>query len=235
MGNAEYMGPGGKRQRGRRGPLNHAQRISTAHMRNVKACASCRVRKAKCDVGIPCKQCITYYKANLIHHPCRGQLLEDVADKVLKGNIFPRKRALGKDFGVNFRTLDHFTVYLSIGFGMPFAWSAQVASPSTVETFARELRHEHVVYKWTGHHQMPSQRTVEKHWVFPALLTNPNPAGLKNAIDEHLTQLVDNPDNFAKFPVFKSPLVVLKDIYKFYIKLVESYEDVGTFRSAIMS
>jgi hypothetical protein len=39
--------PGGKRPRGRRGPLNQAQRMSTAHMRNVKACPSCRSRKAK--------------------------------------------------------------------------------------------------------------------------------------------------------------------------------------------
>ena len=33
-----------------------------------------------------------------------------------------------------------------------------------------------------------------------------------------MTQLVDNPDNFAKFPVFKSPLVVLKDIYNLRVK-----------------
>lgn len=43
---------GGKRPRGRRGPLNHAQRLSTAHMRNVKACASCRARKAKVRYAI---------------------------------------------------------------------------------------------------------------------------------------------------------------------------------------
>jgi hypothetical protein len=43
--------PGGRRPRGRRGPLNEAQRRSTATMRYVKACDSCRARKAK--VGSP--------------------------------------------------------------------------------------------------------------------------------------------------------------------------------------
>ena len=180
------------------------------------------------DVGIPCRQCINYYKANLIHHPCRGQSLSDIADKVLRGHIFPRKRLLGTDFSVNFRTLEHFTVYLSFGFGEPFVWSAQVASPYNNEIFARELRHEHVVYKWSGRHHTPSERATEKHWVFPALLTSPG--GLKAAVDEHLGRMVDNPDYFARFPVFNSPLVVLKDIYKFYRKLGESFEEVGAIK-----
>jgi hypothetical protein len=130
---------------------------------------------------------------------------------------------LGIDFGVNFRTLDQFTVYLSFGFGEPFIWTAQVVSPPTSDKFLIELRHKHVVYKWPNRHVNASERTIEKHWVFPALLTNT--ASLKNAVNEHLGKLIDNPNNFAQFPNFNSPLVILKDIYRFYRKLDASIEE----------
>ncbi|KIW03281.1 uncharacterized protein PV09_05496 [Verruconis gallopava] len=219
------MTSGGKRPRGRTGPLNEAQRRSTAYMRNVKACQSCRSRKAKCDPGIPCRQCINYYKQNLIHHPCRGQQLEDIADKFLQGHIFPRKRALGTDFGVNFRTFpdSDFTIYLTLGFGEPFPWPAQVVSSLNCSKFSCELIHEHVHYKWPEHHMNHAERTEKKEWVFPALLTNTSE--LKSAVDEHLTRLIDSPANFTHFPVYKSPLVVLKHIYEFYLKLSESNEN----------
>jgi hypothetical protein len=65
---------------------------------------------------------------------------------------------------------------------------------------------------------------VQKEWVFPALLTNTT--DLKAAVDEHLTKLVDNPANFSRFPLYQSPLVVLKHIYEFYLKLGEVDEEV---------
>jgi hypothetical protein len=212
--------PGGRRPRGRTGALNEAQRISTANMRKVKACQSCRMRKAKCDPGIPCRQCINYYKHSLIHHPCRGQSLEDIADKLLKGHIFPRKRNLGLDFGVTSRPWANsdFTVYLSLGFGQPLEWSAQVVGPVECVKYPKELRHDHIVYQWPS-----TERTVKKQWSFPALLTNTTE--LKDAVDKHLTKLIDNPENFKRFPRFGSPLVVLKHIYLFYLKLCSNREE----------
>lgn len=50
---APETGPGRRRPRGRTGPLNEAQRRSTARMREMGACQSCRDRKAKVGVASP--------------------------------------------------------------------------------------------------------------------------------------------------------------------------------------
>jgi hypothetical protein len=147
---------------------------------------------------------------------------------LLRGHIFPRKRTLGTDFGAKCRIWENsdFTIYLSIGFGEALEWPAQVVIPHNFIKFSTQLLHEHVVYKWHGYDGLPTERIVKKEWVFPALLTHTKE--LKAAVDKHLTRLIDNRLNFARFPVYESPLVVLKHIYEFYLKLGETEEEVSS-------
>jgi hypothetical protein len=66
---------------------------------------------------------------------------------------------------------------------------------------------------------------VKKQWVFPALLMDTT--NLKAAVDRHLTRLIDDKENFAHFPLFNSPLAILKEIYTFYRTLDESTTEVS--------
>jgi hypothetical protein len=66
---------------------------------------------------------------------------------------------------------------------------------------------------------------VKKEWVFPALLMDTT--DLKAAVDQHLTRLIDEKENFARFPLFNSPLAILKDIYLFYRTLDDSTTEVS--------
>jgi hypothetical protein len=56
-------------------------------------------------------------------------------------------------------------------------------------------------------------------------------ADLKRAVDRHLTSLVDNAKNFKFFPLYKSPLEVLKHVYEYYSQLGEDGEDVSGISS----
>lgn len=147
----------------------------------------------------------------------------------MKGHTFPRKRNLGTDFGVNFRVLANkeFTIFLTIGFGEPLEWPAQVVLPynHNHNKFSIELRHQHVVYNWPNPLDLSYQRTVQQQWTFPALLKDTRE--LKGALDRHLTKLVDDPANFVGFPRFMSQLVVLDDIHAFYMTI----EDVSNTRT----
>lgn len=50
--------------------LTAEQRAAAAHMRRIGSCASCTIRKVKCDPGTPCKPCLIYYRDDMINHPC---------------------------------------------------------------------------------------------------------------------------------------------------------------------
>jgi hypothetical protein len=167
---------------------------------------------------MPCRSCINYYKCGLVHNPCRGRSLDILADEILLcGNIFPKDRGL---FYLNLHKVDStFTVYLEVGFGRAFAWPAQLLTTQHGDIFPTELRHSHIVYPWivnpvTRQNESP-ERVQQDHWVFPAVLADTS-SNLVAAVDKHIESLLDDPTNFQMFPLFRSPLKVLKTIYPYY-------------------
>lgn len=74
----------GKRP-GRRGPLEVDSRKHAAVMRGAGNCLNCRSRKCKCDVGVPCRPCVTFYKVGLLDKPCRGFNLTFLSNPLIIG------------------------------------------------------------------------------------------------------------------------------------------------------
>jgi len=60
-----------------------------------------------------------------------------------------------------------------------------------------------------------AQRVQQGHWVFPAMLVDTSP-NLVAAMDKHIGVLLDDPASFQSFPLYRSPLQVLKTIYLYY-------------------
>jgi hypothetical protein len=58
--------------------------------------------------------------------------------------------------------------------------------------------------------------------VLPAILTAEAIANLTSTLDEHLSHLVTNPIHFRSFPLFCSPLQILRDVYLFFCSLPTS-------------
>ncbi|KAF2084138.1 hypothetical protein K490DRAFT_69062 [Saccharata proteae CBS 121410] len=69
----------GRKARGRKKPLTPEQKSKAAMMRIVKACENCRRRKERCDPGTPCKSCVDHFRTDLVRHPCRGKVSEDLS------------------------------------------------------------------------------------------------------------------------------------------------------------
>ncbi|OCL11571.1 hypothetical protein AOQ84DRAFT_185372 [Glonium stellatum] len=207
---------GGRRQRGRTRGLTPDQRKNAALMRVVKACSNCRKRKERCDPGIPCKSCIEHFKGDLVNHPCREKLLADLSTVFLSERLgwHPSARSLDSFLGVGSYTVSstEYTIQLSLGFG-PYLYR-RVRQVWTTDV--EQLYHRHIVYNWP-----PSARSTTSggtpchHAVFPAVLAST--ADLKESLDAHLTDLVDS--HFRHFPLFCSPLRILRDIYVLYKKL----------------
>lgn len=155
----------------------------------------------------------------MVQHPCRGVHLDHVADKILLcGNIFPKDHGL---FGTHLhRDGSTITIYLEVGFGEAFAWPAELLVPQDGKNYPTELRHSHVVYLWRGSITTGQNEKVERmrqdHWVFPAMLLDTT--NLAVAVDKHIECLLDDPVSFQSFPLYRSPLQVLKTIYLYYKK-----------------
>jgi hypothetical protein len=111
------------------------------------------------------------------------------------------------------------TVELTLGFGAPLLRKVQIACPQGHRhRFApSDLNHDHVVYTWPKVPGQTSERRVENHRVFPAVLSTTT--DLKFAVDKHLSKLLDEPRNFAQFPLYDSPLKVLRTIHNYYYGL----------------
>ncbi|RDI80042.1 hypothetical protein Vi05172_g10013 [Venturia inaequalis] len=227
-------GFGKKSSRGRKGPLRLNDRFTTSEMRKVGACQACRDRKTKCDKGFPCRACITYYKGDLVQHPCRGIHLDHVADKILLcGNIFPKDHGL---FGTHLQKAGStFTICLEVGFGKAFAWPAEILVPQHGNIYSTELRHSHVVYLWRPPATIGQNEKVERvrqdHWVFPSMLMDT--VDLTVAMDKHIESLLDDSVGFRSFPLYRSPLQVLKAIYLYYKKSLHEPKQKQLLRQAL--
>ncbi|GME52171.1 hypothetical protein GTA08_BOTSDO02974 [Neofusicoccum parvum] len=205
--------PNGKRPRGRKNPLTPEQKKHAALMRRVKACESCRLRKEKCDPGIPCKACIEHFRTDLVRTPCRGKTLEDLASAMLSG-------AYTISSEVSF-------VNLTLGFGPPLLRQVRRVVP----THPDQLIHNHIVYDWPaprgGETMLSSSPHQDRHSVLPAILADTS--DLREELNEHLSKLVNDEQSFRQFPLYNSKLEVLKHVYMFFLGL----NDVRTFTDTL--
>ncbi|PSN60355.1 hypothetical protein BS50DRAFT_626036 [Corynespora cassiicola Philippines] len=205
----------GRRQRGRTRALTAEQRRGAALMRLIKACSNCKRRKEKCDAGTPCKSCLDHYKGDLINNPCRERLLSDLTKTFLSERLgwHPTTRSIPSFVGPN-----PFSISTGITYNIPLIFG--FGSPLHVVVNAVEvlntpmLRHDHIIYSWP-----PSTSEGDRHRnaVLPAVLTHETISNLSEILDIHLSLLVNQ--HFAAFPLFCSPLRILREVYVFYRNL----------------
>ncbi|CAI6341832.1 unnamed protein product [Periconia digitata] len=202
----------GRRNRGRVGPLRVDQRSHAALMRRVASCSSCRKRKEKCDPGIPCRSCIEYYKGDLINHPCRDFRISDLSNDFLAERLgwHPIERSISSfvgPHGYHEATDLTYRIPLTFGFGPALMLSVH---PVQIADMPR-LRHNHLIYSWPPNTTAPIQHT---HAVLPAVITAQAKLSLQNDLDKHLALLVKQ--HFREFPLFCSPLNILREVYILY-------------------
>jgi len=202
-------GMGGRALRGRKKALTAEQRSHAALMRIVRACSNCQRRKEKCDPGTPCRACVEHYKGDLVNHPCRDHTLSNLSAAFLSDRLgwHPTDRPLESfipagDFEIS--TDLTYTLPLSFGFGPTFPVSVHTVKVKD----NRRLVHEHIIYAWP-----PEVATglAHKHAVLPAVLTGDAQSHLMQTLDSHLSLLVTR--HFSAFPLFRSPLRALREIY----------------------
>jgi hypothetical protein len=202
-------GMSGRAQKGRKKALTPEQRRDAALMRIVHACSNCKRRKEKCDPGMPCKACLEHYRGDLVKHPCRNHTLSDLSGAFLSDRLgwHPTARSLESFLAHQFKILTDvpYTVPLNFGFGPAFPVSVNV-----VQLDNHPLVHDHIVYSWPP---TPFSGPPHKHAVLPAVLTPDAQANLLKTLDSHLSLLVTH--HFNAFPLFCSPLRILREVYIF--------------------
>ncbi|KAJ9668803.1 hypothetical protein H2201_001049 [Coniosporium apollinis] len=205
----------GPRRGGRIGPLALEQRKSTALVRDKGACKSCKKRKCKCDLGVPCYGCFKSLGPTLIHQRCRGGALKDLADRILSHGLgwHPTPRTLNSFLQSTFYRVsdDELTVPLILDFGPPLPIQVRVISVNSTDW--RCLFHDHAVYHWPPRGRAEAE--IHHHPVFPAKLSNLTDLRLR--LDHHLALLVDQ--HFNKFPLYPSQFHVLKEFYLLYRRI----------------
>ncbi|KAI8935905.1 hypothetical protein NX059_007416 [Plenodomus lindquistii] len=202
-------GMSGRTPRGRKKGLTAEQRRHAALMRIVGACTNCQRGKRKCDEGTPCKPCIEHYKGDLVNHPCRDRLLTNLSDAFLSDRLgwHPTARSLQSftdPSGFSVSTNEIYTIPLLFGFGPALLVPVHPLHLGNDQT----LVHDHIVYSWPPDH---SPEASHSHAVLPAVVSEA--FDLHEALDRHLSQLVTH--HFRGFPLYLSPLRILKDIYIF--------------------
>ncbi|KAF1914963.1 hypothetical protein BDU57DRAFT_520226 [Ampelomyces quisqualis] len=207
-------GTQGRIPRGRKRGLTAEQRTHAALMRVIGACSNCQKRKEKCDPGTPCMSCLEHYKGDLINHPCRDRLLSDLAGWFSSGlGWHPTARPLE-----SFLAPGSFSILADITYNIPlyFGFGPALTLPvNAVHIDADQPHlHEHLIYSWPPESSTASQHT---HAVLPAVLIRDAMPGLMQTLDSHLSLLVTH--HFRHFPLFCSPLRILRDVYVFFRSL----------------
>ncbi|KAF2265603.1 hypothetical protein CC78DRAFT_181801 [Lojkania enalia] len=205
----------GKRQRGRTKGLTVEGRRNAALMRVVGSCDNCRRRKEKCDPGIPCKSCLEHYKGDLIRSPCRDHVLSDLSKAFLSDRLgwHPTARAVESFISPSHYDVSRgytYTIPMKLGFGRLL----HVPVHALQVYDSDGLYHDHLIYSWP-----PNSSTVEshKHAVLPAVLAPEALSSLPQILDTHLSLLVTQ--HFRSFPLYCSPLRILREIYVFFRSL----------------
>jgi hypothetical protein len=210
-------GKWGRRQRGRTKGLTVEQRRNAALMRVVGSCTNCKKRKEKCDPGVPCRSCLEHFKGNLIHNPCRDRLLTDLSRSFLSDRLgwHPTARSLESFVSPNsFNVSTDFTYTIPLNFG--FGPSLNLPVHALQIQDSNLLYHHHKVYSWPP---SSSPANLDTHAVLPAVLTPNALSTLSVTLDTHLSLLVTSNQHFRSFPLYCSPLRILREIYVFYRSL----------------
>jgi hypothetical protein len=79
-----------------------------------------------------------------------------------------------------------------------------------------QLEHNHILYPWPSKGQTDTGMRSDRHFVFPAVLSDPTI--LSSQLDQYFDMLLQ-PGNFASFPFYKSSLNVLLKIHKYFLSL----------------
>jgi hypothetical protein len=207
---------------GRKGKLTPKQREHAAYIRKIGACNLCRMRRARCDGGIPCSACKRYYRNDLEEldkNPCRGEQLKELADIILNNNAFPKgpyQRFLSKsDFSIEQSDL---RIFLDLGIGnYPFECRIRLVRAKPKSGEKSPFVHNHVEYPWP-----PAAGVSFKHnredVVFPAILAD-NDDAIAAQVEAHLAKILENRNHFQFFPVWASSLKVLRIFYKYFLGL----------------
>ncbi|KAH7132046.1 hypothetical protein B0J11DRAFT_548064 [Dendryphion nanum] len=219
---------GGRRQRGRTKALTLDQRKNAALMRVIKACSNCKKRKEKCDPGTPCRSCLDHYKGDLVNSPCRDRLLSNLSEAFLSERLgwHPTSRSLesfAAPFGYKVLSSITYNIPIHLGFGPVLTvpvHALQMQRPGT-------LYHDHIIYSWP-----PSELKggVHTHAVLPAVLSPEGQSTLRDTLDKHLSLIVAQ--HFRSFPLYCSPLRILREVYIFYRTLNNS-EHANTLQKAL--
>lgn len=223
-------GAQGRTPRGRKKGLTAEQRSHAALMRIVGACENCQRRKEKCDPGTPCRSCLEHYKGDLVNHPCRNRVLSDLASSFLLSEDLgwhPTARSLESFLDPNSFNIssDHtFNIPLYFGFGP----ALQVPVHAMHIDSEQPLLHEHFIYSWPP---KPSSTSRDTHAVLPGILTRAATSHLTETLDTHLSLLVSH--HFRQFPLFCSPLRILRDVYVFFRSLPSTTTSHQTLLQAL--
>ncbi|KAH8723309.1 hypothetical protein GQ44DRAFT_317133 [Phaeosphaeriaceae sp. PMI808] len=209
----------GRTPRGRKKGLSAEQRHNAALMRVIGACSNCQRRKEKCDPGTPCRSCLEHYKGDLVNHPCRDRVLSDKSASFLSDKLgwHPSARSLESFVTPNsFNLVPDITYNIPLYFGFGDPLSLPVHALNVDEPQAH--LHEHIIYAWPPESSTGSKHT---HAALPALLTRDGMSGLMETLDNHLSLLVSH--HFRQFPLFCSPLRILREVYIFYLSRPSHY------------
>ncbi|KAG9196333.1 hypothetical protein G6011_01454 [Alternaria panax] len=201
----------GRAPKGRKRALTAEQRRHAALMRIVGACSNCQRRKEKCDPGTPCRACLEHYKGDLVNHPCRDHTLIDLSAAFLSDRLgwHPTTRPLESFVPAGNSEISKgvtYTLPLNFGFGPTFPVSVHAVQIND----DNPLVHEHIIYSWPP---QPYTGPPHKHAVLPAVLTANAQYHLMHTLDSHLSLLVAH--HFRAFPLYCSPLRILRDVYVF--------------------
>ena len=111
-------------------------------------------------------------------------------------------------------------IELVLGFGP----SLLVRVRTVVPNDTGKLRHLHTVYEWPPPAPGASVSRECSHQVLPAVLADTD--GLEGFLDLHLSRLVDSEANFRNFPLYRSPLRVLREVFVLYKRLDKVRENI---------
>jgi hypothetical protein len=222
-------GAHGRTPRGRKKGLTSEQRTHAALMRIVGACDNCKARKERCDPGTPCKSCVDHYKGDLVNHPCRNRVLSDQASAFLSESLgwHPTARPIESFLSATSFAITSDITYkipLCFGFGLPLAVPVHAVHIDANQPHI----HNHFIYSWPPESSKVSEHT---HAVLPAVLTRHVMSNLMQTLDHHLSLLVTH--HFRHFPLYCSPLKILRDVYIFFRSLPSNSSHSRVLRQAL--
>ncbi|KAJ4369235.1 hypothetical protein N0V83_006320 [Neocucurbitaria cava] len=148
----------------------------------------------------------------------RGQLTSDKPQVDLKSSKIGSRSQPSRSIG-SFLSSDKYDVMMEREYSIPIVFGFGPGLKMSVYGLqgmnANALCHKHIIYAWPPDSTKDTHTYV--HAVLPAVLTPDVEANLQDAMDTHLLDLVTH--HFHAFPLYTSPLKVLREVYVFFRSL----------------